>query len=91
MKEIRNRTQAPLRVPLARGRVLHLGPGRTGQVSDDALQYPAFRKLVEAGSIEVFDDGKTESFGEESGGATTRHEATHGHHPPTVVLPKGNR
>jgi len=89
MKEIRNRTQAPLRVPLARGRVLHLGPARTGQASDDALQYPAFRKLVEAGSIEVLDDGKTESFGED--GAAAGHEATHGHHPPTVVLPKGNR
>jgi len=89
MKEIRNLTQTPLRVPLARGRVLHLGPARTGQVSDDALEYPAFRKLVEAGSIEVLHEGRAESFADD--GAAAGHEATHGHHPPTVVLPKGNR
>jgi len=88
MKEIRNLTQAPLRVPLGGGKVLHLGPAHRGQVSDDTVERAAFRKLVDSGAIEVLGQGHGESFAEEG---PVLHEATQGHHPPSVVLPKGNR
>lgn len=57
MKSIKNTTHGPLRVPLPRGGVLHLGPLRTGEVAPAALEHPPFKKLVEAGSIEVVGDG----------------------------------
>jgi len=89
MKEIRNLTHRPLQVPLGGGKTLHLSPGKTGQVADDAVEHAAFRKLVEAGEIEVLGEGHA---GTSSGNAEAGpREATHGHHPPTVVTPKGNR
>ena len=49
MKQIRNATRRPVRVPLAGGKVLHLGPLAAGQVSEDSLERPAFRELVAEG------------------------------------------
>lgn len=57
MKSIKNTTRRPLRVPLPRGSVLHLGPLRTGEVAAAALEHPPFKKLVEDGSIEVVGEG----------------------------------
>ena len=50
MTTVRNKTRKPLRVPLPGGKVLHLGPGKSGQVADDAVDRPAFKKLVDAAS-----------------------------------------
>lgn len=57
MKTIRNLTRSPLRVPLGAGKVLHLGPGHTGEVNDASAERAAFVKLVEAGQIEFVDGG----------------------------------
>jgi len=61
MKEIRNPTPKPLRVPLPQGKVLHLGPWKTGRVAAAALDHPPFQELVEAEQIEVLGEGEPES------------------------------
>jgi hypothetical protein len=44
MKTIQNKTNAPLRVPLPRGKKLHLGPGKSGQIAhQDADHKPLQR------------------------------------------------
>jgi hypothetical protein len=63
MKTVTNKTRKPLSVPLPRNKTLHLGPGKTGQISSEAAQPPQLRKLVDAGEIEVFDDGPGPSGG----------------------------
>ena len=57
MKIIRNTTLAPIRVPLGAGKVLHLGPGKTGEVADSSAERPAFVKLLDAGTIQLVGDG----------------------------------
>jgi len=46
-------SRRPIRIPLPRGKTLHLGPGGRAQVHDDALQRPALRKLIDSGEIAV--------------------------------------
>ncbi len=58
MKEIRNTTPRPLRVPLPQGKTLHLGPRNKGQVTPQALEHPPFQKLVEDGHVEVLGEGE---------------------------------
>lgn len=50
---VRNETTGPLRIPLGRGKVLHLGPGKSGHVLAPATERPAFIKMVERGEISV--------------------------------------
>ncbi len=76
MKTVTNKTRAPLKIPLPRGKSLHLGPGKTGQLRDDAAAQPRIKKLVEAGSIEIFDGGKTDAGA--SGTASAPHTASRG-------------
>ena len=40
MRTVRNTTQLPVRVPLPGGKTLHLGPAKTGQISDQAAEGP---------------------------------------------------
>ncbi len=89
MKTIVNRTRRPLKIQLQGGKVLHLGPGKTGQVSDQTTERVSFRKLVKDGDIEV--QGEGEATMDPSGASQTLSESTHGHHQTTVVHPKGNR
>lgn len=63
MKTVSNKTQKPLSVPLPRGKTLHLGPGKTGQISSEAAEHPRLQKLVAAGEIEVFDDSPARTGG----------------------------
>lgn len=56
MKTVSNKTQRPLSVPLPRGKTLHLGPGRTGQIASNAADHPQLKKLVDAGQIEILDE-----------------------------------
>ncbi len=76
MKTVVNKTRAPLRIPLPRGKSLHLGPNKTGQVADSAEEHAALQKLVEAGTIEIFDGGDTQRGA--TGESTVTHETTHG-------------
>jgi hypothetical protein len=89
MKNIRNKTRKPLKVQLPGGRFLHLGPAKTGQVSDQAAEQPSFQKLLERGEIEIV--GVDGSAAVTSEGAPTVAEATHGRAQTKIVLPKGNR
>ena len=57
MKTVSNKTQKPLSVPLPRGKTLHLGAGKTGQIAAKDADHPPLKKLVDAGQIEVFDEG----------------------------------
>jgi hypothetical protein len=64
-------------VPLPRGKTLHLGPGKTGQIASNDAAHPALTKLVEAGTIEIVDDGAKSS--DAGPGGKTSGGATHGH------------
>lgn len=57
MKTISNKTQKPLSVPLPRGKTLHLGPGKSGQIASGADEHPALKRLIEAGEIEITWEG----------------------------------
>ena len=89
MKEIVNRTPRPIQVPLPGGKRLHLGPGKTGQVSDKAVELPAFRKMLDDETIAFTGDSEHVPGGR--GPSGVGHESTHGHPQPTVVTPRGNR
>ena len=89
MKNITNKTHKPLKVPLEGGKALHLGPNKTGQISDKAADLPAVQRMVKAGEIEILGEGAAHAAGPD--GAPTGHASTHGHHPPTVIRPKGDR
>jgi hypothetical protein len=89
MKTVRNMTNEPIKIALAGGKFLHLGPRKTGQISDHALERAALRKLIDDGRLAV-QDGATGVTPGEAGGSAV-HESTHGHPQPTQVMPKGNR
>ena len=90
MRTIVNRTHKPLKIHLPGGKVLHLGPAKTGQISDQAADDPAVRKLVQAGEVEIAGEEENQPRGPGGAGGAAP-EATHGHPPTTAVHPKGNR
>jgi len=90
MKTIVNKTHKPLKIRLHGGKVLHLGPAKTGQIADEAAGEPAVRRLIDAGDVEIQGEG-AHSGPAAQGPSSAPHEATHGHTQTTVVLPKGNR
>jgi hypothetical protein len=89
MKTIKNLTSRPLKIRLGGGKTLHLGPWKTGQVSDAAAADASVRKLVDGGEVEIVGEGAA-AAGEPSGPSGVQ-ESTHGHRQSTVVRPKGNR
>jgi hypothetical protein len=89
MKAIRNTTQEPLRVSLGGGSVLHLGPGQTGQIADEAVELRGVKRLITSGAIALAGkDGKPGEFAEDRGAP---HESSHGHTHGNKVFPSGNR
>ena len=72
MKEIRNKTTKPVRVPLPRGKTLHLGPSQVAQVADRATDMKAIQKLIADGQIEIVGDGERVSTKESSGSLRSR-------------------
>jgi len=75
MKTVMNKTSTPLKLPLPRGKSLHLGPRQTGQIRDEATEHPALKKLVDAGKIEVMDgEGQDRNA---SWQGSSPHETTH--------------
>jgi len=89
VKTILNKTMRPIKVPLSGGKVLYLGPARTGQVADRATEAAAFLRLLEAGAIEILGEGSPRAAGTPAaaGGA----ETTQGHPPDTLSHRRGNR
>jgi hypothetical protein len=75
MKTIKNKTNRPLRVPLPRGKTVHLGPAKSGQITTEAAEHPGLKKMVEAGEIELIDEaggGAAGGAGGIGGGAGSR-------------------
>ncbi len=66
---VENLTSGPIRVPLGRGKVLHLGRGQSASVHKPATERPAFLKMVERKEIAVRSeqDAPRESGGNEDG------------------------
>lgn len=89
MKTVRNTSHRPLRVRLSRGKTLHLGPLREGQISFQDVEGASVQRLVKAGELEILGDGP------QAPGAAVpspaRHADTHGHHPGTTVKKSGDR
>jgi len=76
MTAVSNKTQRPLSVPLSGGKTLHLGPGKTGQISAKAVEDPRFKKLVDAGEIEVVREDPRRTAGPR--GVTRAQTSMHG-------------
>lgn len=89
MKTILNKTPRPLKVPLPRGKVLHLGPKKSGEIADGAADHAPLAKLVEAGELEILGHGISTDPGRPSSGPV--HASTHGHHPASNSHNRGDR
>jgi len=88
MKTIRNKTRRPLKVHLAHGKVLHLGPGKEGQISTHDIDRVGVQHLITEGEIEVLGEGESAAPSAE---AELGHADTHGHHPNLTVKKRGER
>lgn len=65
--KISNKTKKPLSVPLPAGKKLFLGPGKSGQITQAAASRPAMVKLLEAGDVEISEEGAKRQGGGNSG------------------------
>ncbi len=90
MKTILNKTYRPLKITFAGGKVLHLGPGKSGQIPDAALEQKSVQALLKTATIEVLDDGAPHAQGAPAPGAAPR-EVTRGHKPEMTGTTKGKR
>ena len=77
MAAVTNKTGKPLSISLPRGKTLHLGPRKSGQISSHDLEHPALRKLLDAGAIEIVAEESGSSGGD---GGGTRGRAPMGGH-----------
>ena len=66
--EVTNKTRRPLTINLPGGKKLRLGPGRVGQIAPKAAEYPAVKKLIDDGEIEVVGGGRTKGSLSSGGG-----------------------
>ena len=89
MKIISNKTNRPIKIALAGGKFLRLGPFKTGQIADNAAERPAIKKLLEAGEIEILGEGEHQQGGPDSGAAPR--EVRGGHPRNTSLRSKGDR
>jgi hypothetical protein len=89
MRSVTNKTNKPLAVPLPRGKVLRLGPRKTGQISSDDLDHPPLKKLAEAGEIEIHEEGHVPTQG--GGGSKIAPTGAQGHATTTSGRRSGDR
>lgn len=78
--DITNKTKKTLSVPLPGGKKLFLGPGKTGQVTQKALEHPPVAKLLAAGDLEADETSvkPKRTVAGSSGGPGERHGASGG-------------
>ena len=89
MKTVVNKSRRPLKIRLSRGRVLHLGPGKEGQIVTHDAERESIKKLVEAGELEIFDEA-AQAAGH-AGGGNAANPDSHGHHPSVSGKRRGDR
>ncbi len=89
MKSIINKARRPLKIQLSRGRVLHLGPGKEGQIATQDADRESFKKLIEAGDVEIVGEGSGPVTS--SGNTASGHPDARGHHPSTSIKKRGDR
>ena len=63
MTTVSNKTNRPLSVPLPGGKKLHLGPGKSGQVTAGATEHAQLKKMIDAGEIEILAEGQRSADG----------------------------
>lgn len=87
MPSVTNKTKRPLIIPLPRGKKLHLGPGKSGEIASNAVDHAPLKQLVEAGELEI----TRESSGpiEATGGA--KHRKSAGGHTSGIIRRSGDR
>ena len=66
--EIKNTTQAPVRVLLPGGKRLHLGPGGKAKIAHKAADHPPVKALIDAGTLEILEGGKSRKGSASKGG-----------------------
>lgn len=91
MKTVRNKTTQPIRVPLGRGKILHLGPKMDAQIADGAVELAGVKKLVKAGTIEILGEGEHERQHDGGGAGASVPEQKHGRAKSTLIRPGGER
>lgn len=69
---VTNKTRKPLSVALARGRTLHLGPGKSGAIARSDVEHPAVKALVDTGAIEIVQGASDGRYGSAPPGSTRR-------------------
>ena len=89
IRSVINKARRPIRISLPGGKTLHLGLAGRGQVPDDVLARPAFKKLIEAGEIEVLGEGDRSVVAEKK--STRIQRSTHGHSAFRNISRKGDR
>ena len=89
MKSIINKARKPLKISLSRGRALHLGPGKEGQISTQDADRESFKKLIEAGDVEIVGEGSGPVTS--GGNVASSHPDARGHHPSTQTKNRGDR
>ncbi len=88
MKTIKNKTRKPLSVPLPGDKRLFLGPGKTGQIATKAADHPPIIALVEAGEVEIIDEGA--DFAGRDANSGRSGTSTQGHNPNKTVFRSGD-
>ena len=67
---------------------VHLGPGKSGQITTGAAEHAGLKKLVDAGEVEIFDE---ESAPGDMGGGGQKSHAAQGHGSGGVNRRSGDR
>ena len=89
MKTVLNKTRRPLKIQLSRGKVLHLGPRKEGQIAPKDAERGSIQELLEAGELEIVGDSHRATTG--TGTTSSAHPGRQGHHPSTTVKNRGDR
>jgi len=91
MRTVRNTTRLPVRVPLPGGKTLHLGPGKTGQITDQAADGRSVRRLIDQGTIELVGDADRTVEENPAKSGSQAQESKQGHTRPSGATSRGNR
>jgi len=59
MKKVINKAHRPLKIRLSRGKTLHLGPLKEGQIAAGDVERDSVKKLVESGDLFRVENGAT--------------------------------